>query len=197
MRPGTFLTFLGLLALVGCSTTENKMTDSDLERSVKTQIATDPQVPASDIHVRANADKNEVTLTGTVATESARTRIVYLAKSARPGLSVQDKIDVKRPEFLRSAYTEDMAREAREKASAFGDKIGKSLNDAWIHTKITTMLAADKDAPARTINVDVQDNVVTLRGEVESSAAKTEAERIAKETEGVKRVKNMLTVKKG
>jgi len=200
MRIGTFLTILGLVTMIGCSTTETKtaaapMTNSDLERSIKTQIATDPQVPAGDISVSANADKNEATLSGTVSTEAARTRIVALAKSSRPGLSVTDKIDVKPVEVSRSEYTEDMAREARQKAESAGDKIGRSLDDAWIHTKILTKFATNSDTPALKINVDVMDNVVTLRGSVDSTTAKMEAERIAKETDGVKKVNNMLRVK--
>ena len=50
-----------------------------------------------------------------------------------------------------------------------------SLNDAWIHTKITSKLISDKDTPARKINIDVVDGIVTLRGEVNSAAAKSEA----------------------
>ncbi len=202
MRIRTFLVILGLLVLIGCSTSGDKTaaagsTDANLERSVKAQIATDPQVPAGDISVSANADKNQATLSGTVPTEAARTRIVELAKASRPGLSVTDQLAVKPVEVSRSDYTEDMAREAREKASAIGDKLGKSLDDAWIHTKILTKLAGDPQTPALKINVDVLDDVVTLRGTVETPAAKMEAGQVAKDTDGVKRVNNMLRVKAG
>jgi hyperosmotically inducible periplasmic protein len=202
MRIRTFLAILGLLALIGCATSGDKTaaagsTDGDLERSIKAQIATDPQVPAGEISVSANADKNQATLSGTVPTEAARTRIVELAKASRPGLSVTDQLAVKPVEVSRGDYTEGMAREAREKAEAIGDKLGKSLDDAWIHTKILTKLAGDPQTPALKINVDVLNDVVTLRGTVESPAAKREAEQIAKDTDGVKRVNNMLRVKAG
>jgi osmotically-inducible protein OsmY len=200
MRIGTFLAILGLLALIGCSASGTKTaaagsTDADLERSIKAQIATDPQVPASDVGVSANAERNEATLSGSVPTEEARTRIEYLAKTSRPGLSITDTIQVKPIEVARSEYTEGMAREAREKAEALGDKIGKSLDDAWIYTKIVSKLATNQQTPALKINVDVTDKAVTLRGQVESSAAKMEAERVAKDTDGVKKVSNMLKVK--
>jgi osmotically-inducible protein OsmY len=90
-----------------------------------------------------------------------------------------------------------MAREARERAKASGDKIGTSVNDAWIHTKITTKLIGDKDTPARKINIDVVDGIVTLRGEVTSTTAKDEADRVAKDTEGVRQVRNLLKVTAG
>ena len=45
-----------------------------------------------------------------------------------------------------------------------------------------------------TINVDVVNDVVTLKGTVETAAQKTKAEQVTKGIEGVKSVKNELTV---
>ena len=120
-----------------------------------------------------------------------------MAKATRPNLEITDKIDVKPREISRSEYTEQMARDARERAKSAGDTIGSSINDAWIHTKITSKLIGDKDTPARKINVDVVDGIVTLRGQVDTANAKDEADRIAKDTEGVKRVRNLLKVTAG
>ena len=55
-------------------------------------------------------------------------------------------------------------------------------------------LIGDSKTPERKINVDVVNNVVTLRGMVETADQKAEAGRIAKETEGVKSVNNQLKV---
>lgn len=89
-------------------------------------------------------------------------------------------------------YSEEQAREERERAKANKETIGQSLEDAWIHTKIVAKLITDPDTPERKINVDVVDGAVTLRGTVDTAEAKTEAERMAKETEGVKKVTNQL-----
>jgi osmotically-inducible protein OsmY len=177
----------------GSETSAAGATDADLEQAVKAALASDSQLP-SGISVSANVEKNESTLSGTVPSEELRLRAIELAKTSKPGLLVTDKLDVKPPEISRSEYTEDMARQARDKAKALGDRISKSLDDAWIYTKIMTKLAANPDTPASKIHVDVMNNVVTLRGEVESPAPKAEAERIAKETDGVKRVNNFLRV---
>lgn len=91
-------------------------------------------------------------------------------------------------------YSEEQAREERERAKANKETIGQSLEDAWIHTKIVAKLITDADTPERKINVDVLDGAVTLRGTVDTAEAKTEAERMAKETEGVKKVTNQLKV---
>ena len=91
-------------------------------------------------------------------------------------------------------YSEEQARAEREKAKANKETIGQSLEDAWTHTKIVAKLIGDADTPERKINVDVVDGAVTLRGTVDTAEAKSEAERIAKETDGVKKVTNQLKV---
>jgi osmotically-inducible protein OsmY len=189
---------VGVLLLHGCSTSGTNSaasSNSQMEQSIKTQLSSDPQLQG--IAVYAAADKNEVTLSGTVPTEDLRTKAVDLAKNGRPNLVVTDKIDVQPRQVARSEYTDDMARVAREKAKELGDKLGNSLDDAWIHTKITAKLIDNPDTPAKQINVDVIDQVVTLHGKVETTAAKDEAERTAKQTEGVKRVNNLLKVQAG
>jgi len=204
MRTPTILITLGFLVLAGCSqsgtTSANApagMTDSELQQAVQTRLNSDPELSAANLDVSADAKDNTITLKGTVTTETARLRAVELAKAARPNLAITDKIDVKPREISRSEFTEQMAQEAREKAKTAGDKIGTSINDAWIHTKITSKLIGDKDTPARKINVDVVDGTVTLRGEVGTSTAKEEADRVAKDTDGVKRVRNLLKVTAG
>lgn len=202
MRTTTILLGLGFLVLAGCSqsgttTSANApvgMTDSDLKQAIQAGLSSDPQVSAAKIDVDANAKDNQVTLSGTVPTETMRLRAVELAKAAHPNLKITDKIDVKPTDVPRSDYTEAMARDARDQAKTSGDKIGNSINDAWIHSKITSKLIGDKDTPARKINIDVVNGIVTLRGDVKSTTAKDEADRIAKDTEGVKRVRNLLKV---
>jgi hyperosmotically inducible protein len=171
-----------------------KMTDSELESAIKTKINSDTRLSAAGIDVSANADRNEATLSGTVESQELRTRAVELAKSAHSSLVITDKIDVKPGEVTRENYTDEMARRDRERGREAGDNVGNTLDDAWIHTKIVAQLVANAATPERKINVDVNNNTVTLRGTVDSLAQKSEAEKIAKETEGVKRVVNQLKV---
>ena len=91
-------------------------------------------------------------------------------------------------------YSEEQAREERARAKENKETIGEALDDAWIHAKIVAKLIGDSKTPERKINVDVVKGVVTLRGSVDTAEAKTEAERKAKETEGVKSVSNQLKV---
>jgi hyperosmotically inducible protein len=171
-----------------------RISDSDLEKKIEAQFKADPQLRDTNLSVDADADRSLVTLSGTVESEAMRTRALELARAAHPGLTINDKIDVKPTVVSRSEYTPDMARAEVDKARGRKETVGGSLDDAWIHAKIVTQLLTDKDTPERKINVDVDHNVVTLRGTVDTMTAKEEAERIAKQTEGVKRVNNMLKV---
>jgi osmotically-inducible protein OsmY len=91
-------------------------------------------------------------------------------------------------------YTEEQAREERARAKENKETIGDTLDDAWIHTKIVAKLIANSKTPERKINVDVVNNVVTLRGTVDTAEEKAAAEQTAKETEGVTKVINQLKV---
>jgi len=194
------------LALGGCNTNDRNanvanngglkanMSDSDLKNNVKAKIDSDAQLKAVNLDVDADVETNQVTLSGTVDSQSLRMKAVELAKSAHAGLIITDKIDVKPREVSRTEYTEEQAKQARDSAKSSGDKLGSSLDDAWIHTKIVAKLIANSNTPERKINVDVVDNIVTLRGSVDTAAQKTEAETVAKNTDGVKNVINQLKV---
>jgi hypothetical protein len=97
-----------------------------------------------------------------------------------------------REEYERDKERND--REAREQARGSGRTIGTGLNDAWLWTKTRFDLAAADDLRDSTINVDVDNAVVTLTGTVASAAQRTKAEQVAKAAEGVKSVKNQLKV---
>src|SRR5690242_7123524 len=99
-----FLLF-GLIAQTGCSRNPKRteaageqkstMSNSDLENRIKDKLTMDPQLRAADLKVNADMKHNEVTLSGAVNSESERDRAVEMVKSSWPGVTVQDKIDVK------------------------------------------------------------------------------------------------------
>ena len=91
-------------------------------------------------------------------------------------------------------YGKDAAN-YRAEAKNKGESIGESIEDGWIHLKVRAALAAVDDLRDSTINVDVDNNVVTLRGSVANPAQKTKAADVAKKVEGVKSVTNNLQVK--
>ncbi len=71
---------------------------------------------------------------------------------------------------------------------------GTQLDDATVTSKVEAKLAGDPQVSGFNVDVDTMDGVVTLRGEVESATAKAEAEKLARDTEGVRGVRNELSV---
>jgi len=173
---------------------ETMMTNDQMQQKIESRINSNPDLAAAKISVDADAKENRVTLSGTVATQALRNQALEAARSAQPGVTVEDKIDVKPKEMTREEYTEEHARMERDRAKEHKESIGSSIDDAWIHSKIVAKLIGNMDVSEHKINVDVNNNVVTLRGTVESAAEKAEAERVAKDTDGVKRVVNQLKV---
>jgi hyperosmotically inducible protein len=91
----------------------------------------------------------------------------------------------------REDYDKNRAEYEKDKGSS---TIGQGVNDSWLWFKTRAALAAADDLRDSTINVDVVNDKITLRGTVASAAQKASAERVAKTIEGQKGVTNQLTV---
>lgn len=102
------------------------------------------------------------------------------------------KVEVARGEISRQESTSGTATEEWRRAKK--EPVGSQLKDAWIHGKIVAKLIASSKVQERTIDVDVVNSNVTLRGKVQNAAQKREAERVAKDTGGVNRVNNQIEV---
>lgn len=74
-------------------------------------------------------------------------------------------------------------------------KDNTETTDAWLSTKVKGALLFHKNVSGVNTKVYVQDGIATLQGEVASESEKQLAEQYAKEVEGIKGVKNELTVK--
>src|SRR5204862_6324067 len=99
----------------------------------------------------------------------------------------------KKRALTREEYEKNKESYAQE-AKNLGRKIGTGLDDGWLWVKTRFDLAAADDLRDSTINVDVDNAVVTLSGTVASAAQRTRAEQVAKSVEGVKSVRNQLKV---
>ena len=93
----------------------------------------------------------------------------------------------------REEYEKNKEKYQKE-AKDTGRKIGTGISDGWLWFKTRYDLAAADDLRDSTINVDVENAVVTLTGTVPTPAQKAKAEQIAKSVEGVKGVKNQIKI---
>jgi hyperosmotically inducible protein len=140
--------------------------DSVIETSAKQSNVFKTYLKDDDIKI--NSKDGVVTLTGTVSEESHKS----LAEETVAGLpdvkSVDNKLEVKGP----------------------GEK-----SDAWLLTKVKTTLLFHRSVSAKT-EVDVKDGIVTLRGDADNQAQKELTTEYVKDIDGVKDVKNEMTVAK-
>ena len=99
-------------------------------------------------------------------------------------------------EITREEYDKNKDRYLND-AKSTGRTIGSGLEDGWLWTKTTSALATTNDLRDSTIDVDVENAVVTLTGTVASKAEMDKAIKAAQEVKDVKSVKNNLKVVPG
>jgi hyperosmotically inducible protein len=95
--------------------------------------------------------------------------------------------------MTRADYDKDKDRYAAD-AKAAGRTIGTGANDGWLWTKTKAALATANDLRDSTINVDVDNAVVTLSGSVATKEQLQSAMKVAQGIEGVGKVQNNLKV---
>jgi hyperosmotically inducible periplasmic protein len=73
---------------------------------------------------------------------------------------------------------------------------GQAVDDGVVTAKVKAALVADPVTKAHQINVETFKGTVQLSGFVDSAEARSRAEQLAREMDGVKAVKNSLQVRK-
>ncbi len=157
--------------------------DSTITGKVKSKLALDTRTSA--LKVGVETVNGVVTLTGTVPAESEKTAAAEVAKMTEGVKNVMNNVVIDTTSIGASNVGQKSEEGMKDAASAIGD--------AGVLAKIKTKFVAEGIIGT---NVDVKDGVATLNGTVEDASEKTRAAQIAKDTDGVKSVKNMLTVQK-
>jgi len=119
--------------------------------------------------VKPEAKEGVVTLTGTVSEEFHKT----LAQDTAAGILGVTRVD------------NQLATEA---------EVAAANADTWLGRKVKLTLLFHRNVNAGKTDVEVKDSVVTLKGEASSSAQKELTTEYASDIEGVKEVKNEMTL---
>jgi hyperosmotically inducible protein len=85
--------------------------------------------------------------------------------------------------------------EIGEKSAIAAEKMKHELSEAALTGKIKAKMALDDSVRSRAIDVTTEGTVVTLSGSVRSAAERERAVALARDTEGVTRVVDHLTVR--
>jgi hyperosmotically inducible protein len=160
-----------LLAAAGCTQTNTKKSEAD---TVKQALE---QADLKDVRVNDDADKNTVTLSGTLHSDDAKNRAGDIAKSAAPERTIANEISVQ-PVGNES--------EAKAVASNLDDGIENNYKAALISKRLNK----------QSIHYDAKNGVLTLTGNVKSPQQKSEAELLASKVPNVQQVVNQIEVKR-
>ncbi|MGD0649818.1 MAG: BON domain-containing protein [Verrucomicrobiia bacterium] len=157
---------VAVAALVGSSTPlRASETDDRIETSFKKTYVYKTYL--KDEHIKISSKDGAVTLSGDVYNETHKPMAQDVAE-ALPGVkTVDNRIEVKGP---------------------------AESSDTWVSMKVKTALVFHRNVNAHKTEVYVKDGIVTLKGEAASQAQKELTTEFAKDVEGVKGVKNEMTV---
>jgi len=196
MTRQKFFGWLGAVT-IAAMTVACSQSDPGITTALKSKLAADDTVKAYRIDV--DTKDRIVTLKGEVDTEVGRARAVELARATNGVRDVVDSLTVKPGATPTTGIDDAIQRQATEAARAAQDKAaqaGDMLSDAGITTAVKTKMLADTAVAGLKIDVDTKDGVVTLTGNVTSAAEKRRAMELARETAGVKSVKDQLKIVK-
>jgi hyperosmotically inducible protein len=129
------------------------------------------------VNVSDDADKNTITLSGTLHSEDAKSRAADVARQAAPERTVANEISVQ-PVGAES--------QAKGMQSNLDDGIEDNYKAALISNRL------DKQS----IHYDAKNGVLTLTGNVKSAQQKKEAELLASKVPNVQQVVNQIEVKR-
>src|SRR5262249_6321692 len=93
-----------------------------------------------------------------------------------------------------SSRAQEIGAAVGAKTAEAANKAGELLSDGSLTAKIKSKMALDDSVRARRIDVSTTEHIVTVSGSVRSRAEHDRAVQLAKETNGVTRVIDRLTV---
>jgi hyperosmotically inducible periplasmic protein len=183
------LALVGALVFGGAAVALNAQTpaqtpaqrDDSLKDQIAYRLETNPTVKKYDIKVKV--ENNVATLTGDVATAAQKAEAGKLAKVN--GVTTVNNQIVVDP-------NEDKTLLERTKSGLA--KTGEAITDVWITTKVKWFFVGEDLLKGSHIDVDTSNKVVTLKGTVKSAAGRARAVQLAKDTDGVTRVVDQLTI---
>jgi osmotically-inducible protein OsmY len=149
--------------------------DATITASVKSQLLWNRHTDGLDINV--DTHNAVVTLRGVVATSATRDLAGRLAENTDGVQDVRNKLDIA-----------PGGADAVDKTKAALGKVGHTVSDSWITTRVKSSLLYAKNVDGSNIHVETRDGVVRLRGIVDSPAERDLAVSITKDIRGVRDV---------
>jgi osmotically-inducible protein OsmY len=156
--------------------------DATVTARVKSKLLWNRNTNGLDIDV--DTDNGVVTLKGKVGSDAHRELALQLARNTTGVQRVKGELEV-----------EPATKKAGEKGTL--ETMETTAGDAWITTKVKSMLLFSRETEGADIDVSTAGQIVTLKGTVTSEEQKEKILKLVGETVGVKEVRSQLSVEKG
>lgn len=150
------------------------VSDASITATVKSKLLWSKHAQGLSANVETKSGK--VTLNGTADSDAAKEMAGLLASNTQGVSSVNNELKVEKKSGKQD-------KEGNEKSD-----MGQSISDTWITTKVKSTLIYSSNVSSSDISVNTKDGVVTLSGNVKSSAERATAVELAKNVKGVKSV---------
>ena len=186
-------------------------TDAGITTNVKTKLAADDTVKAYQVDV--DTRNGVVTLSGNVESAAAKDQAIMIARQTDGVRDVIDQIrvdeaaatagvdvdvdvddDLERRADRAGDEVKQEGREAADKIGDAADRTGAAITDAAITSAVKAKFLADTTVKGLRIDVDTNNGMVTLNGNVTSRAEADRAMTLARSTDGVKNVHSNLKI---
>lgn len=174
---------IGLEQARGGSSAPEQMHSAWITTKIQAKYFADPSVNGRDINVTTT--NGVVTLSGRVDSEQAKQQAVAIARDTDGVARVDDRLAVQPDGAVATTGT------------VRGDTprtLGEKVDDLRITSTIQSKYFLDDLVKGRRIDVDTRQGVVTLRGDVSNESERSQALLLARNTDGVQRVEDNLTV---
>ena len=160
---------------------QGKAGDAALKDRIERRLETDPSLRKYDVRVKV--DDGDVTLDGTVATDTQKAEAARLARLA--GVDDVDNdisVDKDADQVLANRASKGLRRD------------GEAVSDAWITHKVQWFFVGETALDGSKIEVETKDRVVTLDGKVRTAEARARANDLANYVDGVLKVVDKLEI---
>ncbi len=154
--------------------------DLTTSAAIKSKLLANKYTAQSDIKVETKNDF--VTLTGNVKTGTEKDVAGKIALNTPHVEDVTNNLYIANPQNI------------ADKVENAAEKVSQNVSDAWISTKVRSMLTFSGDFPGNKVKVTTNNGVVSLTGTVRSNVQSEQIEQNVLDILGVKSVDNKVTV---
>jgi hyperosmotically inducible periplasmic protein len=154
----------------------NRRSPAWITTKIQAQYFTSGDVKPWNVDVTTAAD-GVVTLQGEVEDAQAKAEAVRIAQTTEGVSRVDDRLRIKPANASQAP------------------PIAETVADGWLTTKIQSKYFVDDEVRARNIDVSTDNGIVTLTGTVANAEERRQAVALARNTDGVKEVKDQLEIR--